>query len=79
MADPLELVQVSAFDAARLNAIDAYAGLESTLASILGPLLGSPENARTIFFRITKFNKVTVVGDLEAVSVITFSFRRKKT
>lgn len=52
MADPMKKVEVTAFDAARINAIDYYAMLEAMIAGLLCPLLGVTSQAYTIFFRI---------------------------
>jgi hypothetical protein len=53
MPHSMEKVEVTAFDAARLKAIESYALLEHQLAGLLLPLLGVKKEAYTIFFRIT--------------------------
>lgn len=53
MTDPMEKVEMTAFDAARIKAIDHHALLEHSIAGLLCPLLGVKKQAFTVFFRIS--------------------------
>lgn len=66
MDDSLKLVQVTAFDAARVEAIEAYASLEASLAALLTNLLGvSAQKAEIIFYRVINArSRCAILADL---------------
>ena len=70
MDDSLKKIEVAAFDAARIKAIDNYALLEAMLASILSDVLDvNISKALIIFYRVVNTrSRMGIISDLLAKS-----------
>lgn len=70
MDDSVRKVEVSAFDAARIEAMDAYAALEQSIATLLAFVLDTRlDRANILFYRIVNTrSRCAIIADLLKVA-----------